>query len=231
MTVRERSNWPAVTIALMGVVAGVAAISLPFDTPPDAQNYEQARRLRDYARGALFVIALAAPLVSLVVAIVGRALAGFGAGVFALLFVIVWLPGQLRACCGGAESSIIGLLRGINSAQQAYASACAGDKGFASSLEILGRPPAAGGAPFIAPQMTRGLWHGYKVTMIVPEGAAVDFKACDGNQPVSSYFVEAHPLDASSGRRSFATDERGAVYANRDGATIQPGMAGAELSQ
>ena len=62
------------------------------------------------------------------------------------------VPGLLRARMSGHEASAIGSLRAINSSQQAYSSACANGY-YAQGLGQLSLAPAAGGAPFISPDL------------------------------------------------------------------------------
>jgi hypothetical protein len=69
-------------------------------------------------------------------------------GILALAFAVVWVPSHLRARCGGDEANMIGVLRSINSAQEAYLSSCADSKGFAASWAALATPPP-GGSSFV----------------------------------------------------------------------------------
>lgn len=224
-------SFIATVLALLGIVTGYALANVSFEASPTAENYVVQRALHGYAQGALGLISGGATLVSLALGVARRAVIGTVAGALATAFVFVWLPSQLRACCGGDESSVIGLLRSVNSAQQAYSSSCANGK-FASTLAALTTPPVPGGSAFLAPGMDRGFWRGYSVTMQTPDAAATDVVACNGTRVgSSSYFVEAHLIDAIPGRRNFATDERGTIYSNRDGTAIQPGMAGADPVQ
>src|ERR1051325_9199648 len=71
------------------------------------------------------------------------------------IIAAIAVPGLLRARMSGNESSAIGSLRAVNSAQASYSSAC-GQGGYATSLTILGTPCNAGGAGsqgFISPDM------------------------------------------------------------------------------
>lgn len=224
-------NFAAVVIALIAVAAGYAFVNASFDTPPAAENYRQQRALREFLRGALLLVAFVAPLVSLAVGIIGRAVPGVLAALLAGAFAMFWVPANMRACCGGDEASAIGILRTINSAQQAYSSTCASSKGFADSLEALAKPPVPGSTAYIPAGLEHGFWRGYKVTMQIPEGSAVDFVACNGTRVVAAYFVEAHPIEADGNRRNFATDERGTIYQTVGGPPIKPGMAGADVVQ
>src|SRR5216117_622556 len=71
------------------------------------------------------------------------------------IIAAIAVPGLLRARMSGNESSAIGSLRAINSAQASYSSAC-GQGGYATSLTILGKAcdnNAGGTQGFISPDM------------------------------------------------------------------------------
>jgi hypothetical protein len=226
---RDWLNWTATVLALIGIAAGYASVNVSFDPSATAENYAAQRTRLEYLGMAVTLVAIGAPVVALAIGIIARGFIGTLSGALASAFVVIVVPSHLRACCGGDESSVISLLRSINSSQQAYASSCARDK-YAMTLETLTKPPLQGGTPFIFAGADRGSWRGYAVTM--QAGAPVDVETCNGARVgTSSYFVEAHPIDAGAGRRSFATDQRGTVYQNTDGKVIQPGMAGAEPIQ
>src|SRR5258707_7587670 len=63
------------------------------------------------------------------------------------------VPGLLRARMAGNEASAIGSLRAVNSANINYMTNCANGAGYANTLVILATPPAAGGQPFISPDL------------------------------------------------------------------------------
>jgi prepilin-type N-terminal cleavage/methylation domain-containing protein len=149
------------------------------------------------------------------------------------IIAAIAVPGLLRARMSGNEASAIGSLRAINSSQQAYSSACA--NGFyGAGLGALSMAPAAGGAPFISPDL--GLdavgasiadggsneKSGYLVTLA--EGAsanAASRDACNGvtaAQLVSEYIAYADPVTAgSSGSRYFWTNTLGTIYVHQQG--------------
>jgi prepilin-type N-terminal cleavage/methylation domain-containing protein len=66
----------------------------------------------------------------------------------------IGLPGLLRARVAANESSTIGSLRAINSAQMAFAASC-GHGAFAETLVILGTPPF-NDAAYLSPDITAG---------------------------------------------------------------------------
>lgn len=143
------------------------------------------------------------------------------------IIAAVAVPGLLRARMAGNESSAIGSLRAINSAQATYASSCAGN-GYAQQLQDLATPPAPGQQPFIQADLaTNGiLKSGYTVTLVAEAGSAVVTVAAQAcNAPaadtMSSYHATAVPLTLGlTGQRSFATDRGGAIYFENTGAAI-----------
>ena len=68
------------------------------------------------------------------------------------IIAAIAVPGLLRARMSGNESSAIGSLRAINSAQASYSSG-AGQGSYATSLTILGTPCTAGNQGFISPDL------------------------------------------------------------------------------
>src|SRR5688572_17526279 len=68
------------------------------------------------------------------------------------IIAAIAVPGLLRARMSGNESSAIGSVRSINSAQASYSSGC-GQGGFATSLTVLGTPCAGGTQGFISPDL------------------------------------------------------------------------------
>ena len=138
------------------------------------------------------------------------------------IIAAIAVPGLLRARMSGNEASAIGSLRAINSSQQAFSSSCA--NGFyASALTDLGTAPAAGGAPFISPDLSSGATvtkSGYTVRMAAGTPAVVATaatgNACNGVGFANlndSYYAGADPVTAgSTGVRFFWTNTLGTIY-------------------
>ncbi|MBY0494041.1 MAG: prepilin-type N-terminal cleavage/methylation domain-containing protein [Cyanobacteria bacterium] len=149
------------------------------------------------------------------------------------IIAAIAVPGLLRARMSGNEASAIGSLRAINSSQQAYSSACA--NGFyAQGLGALATAPAAGGAPFISPDLGRNAAgasvgngasnekSGYNVTLAIGASAnAASRDACNlvpMGELVSEYVSYADPVTAgSSGSRYFWTNTLGTIYVHQQG--------------
>lgn len=154
------------------------------------------------------------------------------------IIAAIAVPGLLRARMSGNESSAIGSMRAINSAQSTYASSCA-NGGYAQNLGDLGKP-AAGTAAFISPDLDPSAAagggatinkSGYTVTLATAAGAAVvTLAAATCNtataNAVAGYYAHAEPITVgSTGQRSFATDTRGAVFQQTTGAVIPEPLA------
>jgi type IV pilus assembly protein PilA len=141
--------------------------------------------------------------------------------VVALIGIIaaIGIPGLLRARMSGNESSAIGSLRSILSAQQTFASSCA--NGFyASTLPILGSAPA-GSSPFLSPDLTAGatiVKSGYALNMTEGTDAlAATAAACNplgvAADLASSYYTTNFPVSAgTTGTRFFWANSLGSIY-------------------
>jgi type IV pilus assembly protein PilA len=153
------------------------------------------------------------------------------------IIAAIAVPGLLRARQSGNEASAIGSVRGVNSAEAAYAASCGGG-GYATTLVNLGTP-AAGGTPFISPDLGAAdpsLKSGYTITLengLLPQVVLVQANTCNNIAASSSvYYVHAEPITVgSTGQRSFASDNRGTLYQLASGAIIPANMAGAQILQ
>jgi prepilin-type N-terminal cleavage/methylation domain-containing protein len=133
----------------------------------------------------------------------------------------VAVPGLLRARMSGNETSAIGSIRAISSAQVSY-SAGAGKGNFAATLDILALScSGAGTQGFISPDLnTNGIIKsGYVVTSVAhPTDSAVGPNDCNGTPTITSYYATALPLTpGTTGSRGFATMAPGTIYFTVDG--------------
>ena len=129
------------------------------------------------------------------------------------IIAAIAVPGLLRARMSGNESSAIGSVRAINSAQAAYSSSNSG--GYAVSLEELVKPCAGGTQGFISPDLgtSNALKSGYTVDMDGTGTALNAVTGCSGAGAVHpDYLASALPLSNSTGGRAFATNAGGAIY-------------------
>jgi prepilin-type N-terminal cleavage/methylation domain-containing protein len=140
------------------------------------------------------------------------------------IIAAIAVPGLLRARMSGNESSAIGSMRAINSAQAAFSSANSG--GYAGTLEVLVEPCSGGTQGFISQDLgaTNSVKSGYTVTMAL-EGAAIGPKSCGAAAAdiYPDYLATANPLSTSTGGRSFGTNAGGAIYFKNQQGALQVG--------
>jgi prepilin-type N-terminal cleavage/methylation domain-containing protein len=146
------------------------------------------------------------------------------------------VPGLLRARQTSYEASAIGSVRAVADAQAAFAASCGGG-GFAQTNADLARPPAAGGQPFVSPDLAQAdvvPKSGYRITVRDNASASnrnVMAAAATCNASVAPsramYYVGSDPVNrGESGQRSFATDQSRTVYFNYGAAVPNPIPAG-----
>jgi len=109
------------------------------------------------------------------------------------------------------ESSAVGGVRTINTAEVTYAAAFPG-RGFTCALADLGGMGGGGGpsehqAMLIDPRLSSGRKNGY----------IFQLTGCNGTTPAIRYKISAVPADANSGARSFCSDESAVIRFSPDG--------------
>jgi prepilin-type N-terminal cleavage/methylation domain-containing protein len=134
------------------------------------------------------------------------------------IIAAIAVPGLLRARMSGNESSAIGSLRAINSAEVAYSSAAASG-GYAVDLAtlVLG---CNSGQGFISPDLsTNGVMKsGYEVTIGDATGAADVVNDCNGTMSRSGYWATALPATVGqTGTRGFGAGTAGTIFFTNDG--------------
>jgi type IV pilus assembly protein PilA len=134
------------------------------------------------------------------------------------IIAAIAIPGLLRARISGNESSAIGSMRSVASAQATYASSC-GKGLYAPSLEKLADPPTVGGTgAFISPDLDTPAG-----TPVSKSGYLVDMSGTAANGPASCNGVAANastggfkswadPVSTSTGTRFFFINTEGAVF-------------------
>ncbi|MGH9198719.1 MAG: prepilin-type N-terminal cleavage/methylation domain-containing protein [Acidimicrobiia bacterium] len=136
------------------------------------------------------------------------------------IIAAIAVPGLLRARMSGNESSAIGGLRAINSAQMAYSSAC-GNGNFTSILTTLGVPPPGGGQAFLSPDLTQSpapQKSGYAYNMNAGTGSPSG-NDCNGTATSTSYYASAVPLTIGrTGNKAFATNPEQSIWQDATGA-------------
>ena len=146
--------------------------------------------------------------------------------IIAILAAIA-VPQLLGARLAANETSAIGSMRTVHSAQASYAATC-GRSGYAQSLDDLARslPDGTPGYVFTPLSANGEVGSGYASTVFAGPAATVVAPAADtcnnSAQPSVSDFVgERHPVGIGmTGNRSFAVDGTGTIYQRLDGVTI-----------
>ncbi len=161
------------------------------------------------------------------------------------IIAAIAVPGLLRARMSGNESSAIGSLRAINSAQSTYSSSCASGN-YATSLEDLLDAPGTSTSGFISPDLDpvnapgtaagSVLKSGYEVVLAVglvgtTITAAADTCNVSTADAVASYYGAATPITVgSTGQRSFGTDQRSTIFQDNTGAVFTAATIAAATS-
>jgi type IV pilus assembly protein PilA len=127
-----------------------------------------------------------------------------------LIIAAIAIPALTRARVAANESSAVGSVRSINTAQVSYASTYP-TIGFSTSLPYLGGPvgapcvPSTSSGCFIDSLLSNGMKSGYLFSVQIGSGPPV-------NGIVPSYSVLATPVDPNfSGARYFCSFEDGVV--------------------
>ena len=128
------------------------------------------------------------------------------------------LPMLLRARMAGNESSAIGTLRAVNSAEAAFA-ASATTGGYAVQLSVLATACPGGSVGFISPDLAvdPSTKSGYTITLDAGSAVLGPFD-CHGSQTRMGYYLTAAPLSIGrSGHRAFATTNKYVLFFRPDG--------------
>lgn len=131
----------------------------------------------------------------------------------------------LRAKSAANESSAIGTLRAINSAQMAFSSSC-GNNFYAPTIARL----VAGG--FASADTSLPQKSGFNFALTAGTGAA-SAPDCTAQPTNTRYYVTAQPVSIATGRRAFATNPGGTIWEDNSGAGVappEPFITGASIS-
>ena len=133
------------------------------------------------------------------------------------IIAAIAVPGLLRARMSGNETSAIGSMRAINTAQINYASAC-GNGNYANALTVLAVGPAASTQGFLSPDMTGSATpqkSGYDYALVAGAAGPND---CNATATAVTYYASATPVAVgSTGNRAFATTQGGAIFVDTTG--------------
>ena len=146
------------------------------------------------------------------------------------IIAAIAVPGLLRARMSGNESSAIGSLRAVNSAEAAY-SASAGGGGYAITLGVLSTPCPGSSQGFISPDLAAdpSIKSGYTITLadstFTPADVTLD---CGGTvQSRTGYYATAVPVGVgNTGVRGFSTAAHGTLYFVADATAGAPPETG-----
>jgi type IV pilus assembly protein PilA len=130
------------------------------------------------------------------------------------IIAAIAVPGLLRARMSGNESSAIGSLRAVNSAEASYASSAA-PGGYSVDLAVLVNACPGSSQGFISPDLgaTSSIKSGYTITMTDGAAAADVANDCNGVMSRSEYYSTAIPITmGSTGNRTFASTAGGSIF-------------------
>jgi type IV pilus assembly protein PilA len=156
------------------------------------------------------------------------------------IIAAIAVPGLLRARMSGNESSAIGSLRAINTAEASYSSA-AGQGGYSTDLKVLGAPCPGSAQGFISPDLgdpalpSPVLKSGYQVQLTVAAAGVAGPNDCNGTATQTDYYSWSIPLTVgSTGNRAFATNAAGPLFFDPTGvapaeAAMAPGGGGTPI--
>ena len=146
------------------------------------------------------------------------------------IIAAIAVPGLLRARMSGNESSAIGSLRAINSAEVAYSSAAASG-GYAISLAVL-RLGCNSGQGFISPDLASNgvIKSGYTINLADTGTSPANVVAdCNGTMSRTGYYATAVPASVGqTGTRGFSTATAGTIFFTNNG-TAAPETGGTPL--
>jgi prepilin-type N-terminal cleavage/methylation domain-containing protein len=129
------------------------------------------------------------------------------------IIAAIAVPGLLRARMSGNESSAIGSLRAINSAEASYMAA-AGNGGYAVALGVLSKACPGSAQGFISPDLSTdpSVKSGYSVALLTA-GAAAGPNDCNAVATEVNYYATSTPVTVgTTGNRGFSTAGAGTIF-------------------
>jgi type IV pilus assembly protein PilA len=136
-----------------------------------------------------------------------------------LIIAAIAIPNLLRSRMAANEASAVGSVRTVNTAQVTYSTTYG--TGFAANMGTLGGAAgcvaSAATACLIDPVLSAGTKSGYTLTTTPNTGAGTILS------PFTGYETEAQRLSASTGTRTFCSDQSGVIRYNTTGAVIGNG--------
>ena len=140
-----------------------------------------------------------------------------------LIIAAIAVPNLMRSRMAANESSAVGSLRTINTAQVTYSTTYG--TGYTTLVRLGGADPCAplpGSACLVDSVLTGGVKSGYTITSVAAGGAGT------AANPFTTFESGASPVaPGQSGQRSFCADQSGVIRANPAGGVPAPPCAGA----
>lgn len=134
------------------------------------------------------------------------------------ILAAIAVPGLIRARMSGNEVATIGSVRAVNTAQVSYSAAC-GSGAYALLFSTLAVPPPGGNVGFLSQELASAVTpqkSGYTFALAVGLGGVPGLNDCNGTPTNLAYYLTATPVSFSStGNRSFATNQGGAIWQNQ----------------
>ncbi len=131
------------------------------------------------------------------------------------IIAAIAVPGLLRARMLSNETSAIGGLRSVNSAQVGYAAACANGS-YAILYATLAVPPPGGGQAFLSQDLTSAvspIKSGFEYSLAAGMNGGPGPNDCNGQPTDAAYYATAIPASpGGTGSRAFATNGSGAIW-------------------
>jgi prepilin-type N-terminal cleavage/methylation domain-containing protein len=147
------------------------------------------------------------------------------------IIAAIAVPGLLRARMAGNESSAIGSVRDINSAQASY-SAAAGQGGYAVLLATLSTACPGSAQGFISPDLSTdpSVKSGFTVTLAAGAGAVPVANDCNGTPSQTAYYAHAEPITwGTTGNRNFGTGAHGTIFFTTASGVLAPEAGGTAI--
>jgi type IV pilus assembly protein PilA len=148
------------------------------------------------------------------------------------ILAAIAVPGLLRSRITANETSAIGSLRAVASAQASYSTVC-GRGGYAVLFATLAVGPALSADGFISPDLAGGgTKSGYTFSLGPGAGNNPGVADCNGTITNSAYYATSVPSSLGvTGTRAFALDEGAAIWQDRSGAApTEPFTLGGAVS-
>ena len=132
------------------------------------------------------------------------------------IIAAIAVPGLLRARMTGNETSAIGGLRAIKSAELSYSVTCA-QGAYAVLFATLGTPPPGGTQAFLSDDLANAgvnpLKSGFTYSLAPGLGSAAGPNDCNGTATDLAFYASAVPISpATSGNRAFATNADDGIW-------------------